>query len=351
MSKAKQTTKAEAEQGKVIDLSNIPGAPTDLVTTTDAMTLSRAEIDVQIATAKQYPRSIADYEKLSLECVRRHLELSKDPKDGLYYSMSRKTKGGGATLIEGPNVRLAEIIAHSWRNNLSAARPVGEDETGKFIMAEGVFKDLETNTSVRMYTKRRIVDSEGHKYRDDMIGVTENAASAIAFRNAVLKGIPKLFWWPRYLDARKITAGEKRSDFKDKLEKALATCRKFKVTDELLCAALSVRKVTEITPDKLATLIGFFTAIKNHEATWQGIFGVRGEARSAVRSTPAADNAERLIDLNQQRDVYTFMNDNKLYGGDLAKAFSRIGHMGELKSLPHSKLKALIEELGKMRRQ
>jgi hypothetical protein len=39
--------------------------------------------------------------------------------------------------------------------------------------------------------RRRIFDSRGRLFNDDMITVTGNAACAIAKRNAILSGVPK----------------------------------------------------------------------------------------------------------------------------------------------------------------
>jgi hypothetical protein len=51
----------------------------------------------------------------------------------------------------------------------------------------------------------------GAVFGDDMINVTSNAAAAIAFRNAVFKGVPKPIWNSAYEATRKIVRGDEQT--------------------------------------------------------------------------------------------------------------------------------------------
>jgi hypothetical protein len=312
--------------------------------TSDAMTLSRAEIDMQITTAKQFPRDTVKFERVAMVMVEKHMAMSNDPKDGLFYTL---VKGGSK--IEGPNVRLAEIIAHNWGNCRAGARPIGEDEAGKNVICEGVFHDLETNTAIRMYTKRRIYDREGRRYQEEMVGVTENAGCGIAYRNAVLKGVPKVFWWPLYLKARKLAGGVSKDDTAEKRTKLLATCAKYKIPEDKVFATLAVKKATEIDADKVATLHGLLTAIAHQETTIAKAFGVEApKTKSEVKETVAAD--EETITKNSVLDVMSLMQDWHINTVGLRKALDSIGHKDVLDKLPKAKLKALTEKLEAMKK-
>ena len=142
--------------------------------------INRAEVDTQIATAKQYPRDIYG----ALNNIKTIATLDNSTAEDCFYALRRQ-----GTLIEGVSVRLAEIIAGAGGNMRVQTRIIGND--GKTITAQGVCHDLETNLAVSVEVKRRITDKSGKTYSEDMQVTTGNAASAIAFRNAVLKVVPK----------------------------------------------------------------------------------------------------------------------------------------------------------------
>lgn len=142
--------------------------------------INKSEVDMQIATAKAYPRDI----QTCLNRIKTIATLDTETAEDCFYALRRQ-----GTLIEGVSVRLAEIIAGSWGNLRVQTRIIGND--GKTITALGICHDLETNLAVSVEVKRRITDKHGKTYSEDMQVTTGNAASAIAFRNAVLKVVPK----------------------------------------------------------------------------------------------------------------------------------------------------------------
>ena len=159
--------------------------------------LIKAETDVQIATAKAWPRDLKTFIKKATEMA----TMSDQIAGECLYSLKRSGK-----VIEGPSVRFAEIITSAWGNCRAGARVVGEDD--RFVTAQGVFSDLQANVVITMEVRRRITDKNGRRYKDDMVGVTSNAACAIAVRNATLKGIPKVFWQAIFESARQKAIGD-----------------------------------------------------------------------------------------------------------------------------------------------
>jgi hypothetical protein len=83
----------------------------------------------------------------------------------------------------GISVRLAEIIASSWGNIHSGARVMKKSD--KEITIQGFVHDFEKNSIFTTEVQRPIFGMTSEK----VIQVT-NAASSIAFRNAVFKAIP-----------------------------------------------------------------------------------------------------------------------------------------------------------------
>lgn len=193
--------------------------------------ISRAEIDQQISTAKRYPRSITRAKQKMIEMATTDPETAQ----GCFYTLKRSGADGRDAFIEGPSVRLAEIAVNAWGNIRGGARIIGEE--GNFVVAQGVCHDLEANTFTSIEVRRRIVGRNGRRYSDDMIGVTANAACAIAFRNAVYKVIPKVYINPAFEAARKLVAGDIRSIGQARQE-AINTFSKIHVSLEQLMAFL-----------------------------------------------------------------------------------------------------------------
>lgn len=261
----------------------------ELVSENSTVTLiERSEIEHQIATARRFPRSIKNFRDEALAMV----TLSESVADQCVYALPR----GGKT-IEGPSARFAEIITSAWGNNRAGARVI--DDSGEFVTAQGVFHDLERNVSITYEVKRRITDSRGRRYNADMIGVTANAASSIALRNAILKGVPKAFWEDMYNEARKVIMGNVQT-LANRRAAALAMFQKFGVTPEQVCAKLEVTGVEDIGLEDLVTLRGLLTAIKEGDTTPEQVFNppkaesekknddfVRGLAQRAADSAPA----------------------------------------------------------------
>ena len=163
--------------------------------------LNRSEIDIQIATAKQYPRDL----KKVLGNIRALATMDEETAEDCFYALKRGY-GNDASLIEGLSVRLAEIFASSWGNLRVQTRIIGND--GKTITAQGVCHDLETNVAVCTEVKRRITNKQGQTFSEDMQVVTGNAASAIAFRNAIFKVIPKAYTKKVIEEIKQVALGE-----------------------------------------------------------------------------------------------------------------------------------------------
>lgn len=167
------------------------------VVTNDALSLiTKAEIDVQISTAKAFPRSI----KMFLDKAMSIATVNENVAASCNYALPR-----GGKSLEGPTVRLAEIVCSAYGNIRSGARVISND--GKTITAQGICHDLETNNCVTVEVKRRITGKDGKTFNEDMQTVTGNAACAIAFRNAVFKVIPSAIVNEVYEATKKVARG------------------------------------------------------------------------------------------------------------------------------------------------
>jgi len=216
---------------------------------------TRGEIDVQMAAARRYPRSIRHFRDTALEAA----TLDQETAGACFYALPRSGK-----TVEGPSARLAEIVASAWGHLRVEARVVAEDE--RFVTSRAVAWDTQNNVAIAFEVKRRITDSKGRRYNDDMIVVTSNAASSIALRNAVFKVVPSAFWRPIYAACRKVAVGD-AATLADTRAKMLHAFQQMGVTKDRVFSLLEVKGEEDITLDMVATLRGLFTAIKDSETT------------------------------------------------------------------------------------
>lgn len=222
--------------------------------------LTRSEIDAQIATAKQYPRNLSQV----LNNIETLATLDEETAGACFYMLRRQGK-----LIEGPSVRMAEIIASSWGNIRVQARIISND--GKMITAQGVCHDLESNYAVSSEVKRRITDKYGKTYSEDMQVVTGNAACSIAMRNALFKVVPQALIKKVMAKAKKVSLGEATS-LEESRKKMLDYFQKIGVDQQHLFGYLSVEKIEEVDIDMVMELRGLANAIKEGTTTVQETF-------------------------------------------------------------------------------
>lgn len=239
--------------------------------------LNRSEIDVQIATAKQYPRNLSQV----LNNIETLACLDEETAASCFYILRRQGK-----LIEGPSVRMAEIIASSWGNIRVQARIVSND--GRMVTAQGVCHDLENNYAVSSEVKRRITDRNGRTYNEDMQVVTGNAACAIAMRNALFKVVPSALIKKVIVKAKQVSIGQSIS-LEDSRKKMLDYFSKIGVDEKRLFDYLSVSKVDEINIDMVVELRGLANAIKEGTTTVHDTFFHKAEvAVSTEEVDPSA---------------------------------------------------------------
>lgn len=243
------------------------------------------DVDVQIATAKRFPRSIGKSKEIAMTLA----TLDKETAAACIYAIPRAGK-----IIEGPSARLAEIMAVSWGNLRVAAKTIGEDSG--FTYAQAVGWDLETNVAISYEVKRRITNRNGERFGDDMVMVTANAATSIALRNVVFRVIPRAYVNEVYLAARKAAAGSART-LKQQRNEMFQYFKDQGIIEKQVLDLLSVAKVDDIKLDHLATLRGIVASIKDGLVSAATIFksGKKTDGEAPAEEKGLADEKERLL--------------------------------------------------------
>lgn len=229
--------------------------------------LTKAEIDIAIATAKAFPRSV----KQSIDRAKSIAGVSQAVAASCTYAVPRDGKN-----ITGPSVRLAEIMCSSWGNINSGARIVNND--GKRITAQGVCHDLETNNRITIEVVRKITYKDGRTYSEDMQTTAGNAACAIAFRNAVYKAIPSAIVNEVWEAAKDVAKGDVAT-LPARRAKAIEFFKAKGVTDKQILTTLEVKKMEDIDLDKLYLLAAMKTSIEVEGVTIESLFSKTPESK------------------------------------------------------------------------
>ena len=250
--------------------------------------INRAEVDIQIATAKQYPRDLSRV----LNQIKTYATMDMETAEDCFYAL-RRGRGSDASVIEGISVRLAEIIAGAWGNLRVQSRIIGND--GRTITCQGICHDLETNLAVSVEVKRKITDRNGKTYSEDMQVVTGNAASAIAFRNAVLKVVPKAVTKKVINEIREVALG-KSIDLETRRQRMVGYFTQIGVTQSELLTYCGVKSIEQIDNQIVFELRGLANAIKEGTTTVQETF----KAHTAD-SKSIADKARKAVEAKQSK--------------------------------------------------
>lgn len=249
--------------------------------------INRAEVDTQIATAKQYPRDLGQV----LNKISTYAKMDKETAEDCFYVLRRKDKDGNPALIEGLSIRMAEIIASAWGNLRIQTRIVGND--GRMITAQAICHDLESNVAVSKEVSRSIMTKGGYTYSQDMQIVTGNAAGSIAFRNAVLAVIPKAITKKIINEVRAVAMGQ-TIDLEESRRRVVAYYNKAGVKIEQLLDYLGVSSVDQIDQRMIFELRALRNAIEEGTTSVKETF--IDPAKEAQAATEAIKNATNATD-------------------------------------------------------
>lgn len=283
------------------------GAVTTIETVDDVARWSAqqdaAVLDVQVATAKRFPRSVQKFQS-DLESW---ATLNRDSAMECFYSLPRDNK----TVI-GPSVRFAELVQVAYGNIVVDSQVI--DEGRESILVSATARDLERNIASRAQVRRNIMTSAKggrppRRYSVDMIATTVQAASAIARRNAIFQIVPKALWSQIYEKARKVAHGDmanfvqRRNDLAKALKDVGADPANVK-------AALGGREIKDWTADDALALELKLRSIRAGEITVaqafpdprpeepeQGRSAVRAQEALAKAKSPEVDPADAAFGL------------------------------------------------------
>lgn len=252
--------------------------------------IARAEIDIQIATAKKYPRQLSKVRSDVLTLA----TMDEETAGACFFSLPR-----GGKVITGESVRLAEILASAYGNIKAAWRPVSVDRINGVVTCQGVCHDLEKNVSSSVEKTRTIQKKRGSdRYDEDMINLAVNACGAIAYRDALFKVIPKALIKPILNQIKEAARGKgtltQRVDriFKRLIEMGKESKISDKDMEARILAVIGCSKREDVSLSHLDVLIGMGTSITDGEIRLEKAFPHPSSGRAPDIDLPEADESE-----------------------------------------------------------
>ena len=228
--------------------------------------IERAELDVQITTAKRYPRSLDTFVKRAGDMV----SIDHQTAEGCIYRrpVGKDPETGKQKIAEGMSIRLAEIVGACYGNLRVGARII--EQTPRHVKVEAVAHDLENNYAAKSEIIESTVDKRGVPFSERMRIVVAKAALAKAHRDATFKVVPRALCKPVLNKALAVIAGGKTLDQRRKA--AHDWIKSLKIDEKRVWNVLEVNGIGDLGEEHLVTLLGLKTALDENDTTLDEAF-------------------------------------------------------------------------------
>lgn len=220
--------------------------------------VTRGEIDIQIATAHRFPRSMAQFKARAISMA----TIDEETAASCIYSRPVGKENGKQKYAEGLSVRMAEIVGASYGNLRVGAMII--EQTPRQVKARGFAHDLETNFASTSEVIEATVKRDGTPYDERMRIVIAKSALAKARRDATFQVVPKALCKPVENECRRVALGDAQTIAKRR-SAVIAWIGKLGIGLDRVWAALGIKGEDDITLEILTTLTGLRTAMKDGE--------------------------------------------------------------------------------------
>lgn len=220
------------------------------------MAIERAQIDSQVATAKQYPRELARFKQRAMQMA----TLDGETAESCVYCRPVGKENGKQKFAEGPSVRMAEIVATCYGNIRVAARIV--EQTPRYVICEGACHDLETNFAAKAEVKESTVDRNNQPYSERQSALIAKVCLSKAMRDAIFRVVPRALMKP-VLDECKKVINKQTATIEQRIQRVQSWVASLRIDEKRFFAAINVTgwTPTEFTADIFETITGLKTAI------------------------------------------------------------------------------------------
>lgn len=225
----------------------------------------RASIDIQINTAKRFPRSLQAFKKRAIDMAL----VDEETAESCIYRRPVGMKDGRQQFAEGMSVRMAEIVGASYGNLRVKSFLV--EQTDRFVRASGQAIDLETNFASSSEVVESTVDKNGKPYSERQRLLVAKVALSKARRDATFQVVPRALARPVETAVRELLMGNSETLTKRRA-KVVAWIGKLGINPKRIYAALGIGGESELGMEQLEVLTGIRTSIRDNEVTLDEAF-------------------------------------------------------------------------------
>lgn len=231
----------------------------------------RADRGVALEHAVKNPRVLS-------VCLRRLTEMvtfNASAAAACIYSLPR-----GGKRVTGPSVRFAEMVAAAWGSiEVSTAIISVADEA---VVIRGRAHDLEVNSIAELETRRLVQKKRSaSKPDEDDKQLAVASGTSIAYRNAVLRIVPRALLEDALESARKASTG--KGTLTERRQAAFGIFAELGASGDQVLAAIGRAGVADVTLDDLVYLRGLVTSIRTGAITLADAMRPQEEREAARR--------------------------------------------------------------------
>lgn len=254
------------QEPEIIDIDDA----LEIAVPSSAEALVRGEIDIQIATAKRYPRSLEMFQKRAIAMA----TLDEETAESCIYRrpVGKKKNAKGKweeEFAEGMSIRMAEIVGACYGNLRVYSTLI--EQTPQTVRGRGMAIDLETNFASSSEVIESTLKQDGSPYSPRMRIVVAKATLAKARRDATFQVVPKALAKPIETAVRKVLLGDEKT-LEKRRAAVMAWVNKLGIDVARVWAAIGIHGPADLGPEQLLTLTGIRTAIKDNETTIDDAF-------------------------------------------------------------------------------
>lgn len=254
------TNQQKGDKTMTEEIERIEQASPEVINGSALERIERANVDIQIATAHQYPRSMTQFKARATEMV----TLDEETAQSCIYRRPVGKKGNQVEYAEGKSVRMAEIVGACYGNIRVAAILV--EQTPRYVKARGMAHDLESNFAASSEVVESTVDKNGNPYSERMRMVVAKATLAKARRDATFQVVPAALC-KSLEDAARTTAIGTKATLGKRRQTVLDWINKVGIEPARVWKALGIQGIEDMGLPELEVLTGIRTAIKDGDTT------------------------------------------------------------------------------------
>lgn len=250
------------------------------------LAISKAEVMTQVEVANKFPRSV----KASVQNALTLATLDIETAQSCFYKVPM---AGG--FIEGPSIRLAEIMLSAWRNTMVGAKITGE--TDSHVITASFCWDMETNVKIGIEYKQKVTNKKGERFSPDVVTNLTNAAVSKAIRNAIFRVVPRSYVNKVERECRRVAVGDQRTLAENRV-RWMQWFQKAGISEERVLSKLGKPSIEDLDLSDLETLVGTATSLREGHTKIDDVFpetvveGTQSFGKNKAKAPPAEKSAK-----------------------------------------------------------